>query len=786
MKSDAEKASHIHKLLENIQASNASITGVDIAEINELCDMFIKDELPLRYLDTIKEIIILSNILYNNTTNDILPLEDGQYDLIVAKYNKLTNGLAPVGAPSTNIKNSNFNVTMNDSNVDNTGLIDAVVLIPEDKRKYLRNIMFNNNPYIKEDDIISSTNYSGKMNKLIREAKTPYPELVGTLHKCKFVTLGDALQYGVKEDDPSVMIFDRDFLNPTFYQALSYSANGCVEMIVELKYDGVSVEAVIEGDHIVNAYSRGDTANEVSSDLTPIFGGMKFKRAFGMNNDFKFGMKFEAIITADKLNKLEQDFDIHYKNPRVAVSGLLSNNSAPKFRDYITLVPIKTAGISFPDIKSEIDWMNKYYSSGVEMRYALIYGRNETEISSQVLQFLEEADYMRSTMNFAYDGIVVSYTNENMKMVLGRKNSIDGWSMAVKFNAKSKNTFFLGYDFSIGQDGRITPIGYFASVEFFGTSHNKTTIHSYKRFNELSLREGDIVNIKYVNDVICYLSKPNISYNDKIDSKTEPIPFPSNCPSCGDKLYLSDSGDSAWCYNPNCPEKVISRVSGMVKKLGIKDFGRNQLDKLGIYSFTDFLNIDYNKASFIIGKKMSDKLLQRINKLKTEPIEDYKILGAIGFNGISQSRWKNILSYIKLEDIVKYTDNDLKVAIINIPGCSDSIADVIIFDRKNIFKKDLKTILSMNNIIVTYGTNYKSQLVVRFSGIRDPMLEKELQSRGIDADGNKGVSKNTNILIVPFKGYSSSKVSKVISYNASGKSNCSIMTIDEFINYIKN
>ena len=223
----------------------------------------------------------------------------------------------------------------------------------------------------------------------------------------------------------------------------------------------------------------------------------------------------------------------------------------------------------------------------------------------------------------------------------------------------------------------------------------------------------------------------------------------------------------------------------MVKKLGIKDFGRSQLEKLNIRSLTDFLNIDYNDAVSIIGNKMADKLMNRINTLKTKHIKDYKLVGAIGFNGIGQSRWKNILSHVKLEDILNYSDNNLQVAICNIPGCSDITALTIVHDRNNIFREDLKTILSMNNVEFTYGVNYNKQLVVRFSGIRDTALEKELQERGIDADGNKGVSKNTNILVVPFKGFNSNKVSKVINYNASGKSSCMIMTLDEFITYMK-
>ena len=37
-------------------------------------------------LDNMNLILTISNILYNNTSQNILPLEDGMYDLLVVKY----------------------------------------------------------------------------------------------------------------------------------------------------------------------------------------------------------------------------------------------------------------------------------------------------------------------------------------------------------------------------------------------------------------------------------------------------------------------------------------------------------------------------------------------------------------------------------------------------------------------------------------------------------------------------------------------------------------------------
>ena len=250
-----------------------------------------------------------------------------------------------------------------------------------------------------------------------------------------------------------------------------------------------------------------------------------------------FGIKFEAIITYDNLARIAQQFGKVYKNARVAIIGILGSRDARMYRDFITLVPIRTGGLNFTDPVQEIEFLNTYYSNGVGMRYAVLTSSDYTTLLYRVKRFKDEAEYMRRYLGFMYDGVVINYADPDVKRNLGRQNSIDLWSMAIKFNALEKNTYFYGYKYTIGQDGRITPMAYFAPVEFNGSIHDKTTVHSYKRFKDLGLKIGDIVSIKYVNDVICYLSKPDITYNR--ENPNPVLEFPTHCPSCGSPLMFS-------------------------------------------------------------------------------------------------------------------------------------------------------------------------------------------------------------------------------------------------------
>ena len=64
---------------------------------------------------------------------------------------------------------------------------------------------------------------------------------------------------------------------------------------------------------------------------------------------------------------------------------------------------------------------------------------------------------------------------------------------------------------------------------------------------------------------------------------------------------------------------------------------------------------------------------------------------------------------------------------------------------------------------------------IRFSGCRDKAIEEYLNALGHDADGSASVTKNTDILLIPYEGYSSTKTQKV-------SDKCLVIPLAEFIN----
>ena len=709
------------------------------------------------------QIIAISQIVYNNTDRSILFLDDGVYDLLLEKYRNYNNNFQ-VGAPVLHCNNS----TSFSSNLSQP--IKPIIIIPDPDE--LDSSIFYDDILKMPSELIYPEHLNLNSGKVIskKNINVPhkYPNLVGSLDKCKFTLNKEAIDRGVFNDS-NVKVFERDFLQ-LHYKMGIIDMNTPFEMVIELKYDGVSVEADVT-DKILSARSRGDANENIAADLSEIFEGYKFPYSVPIPDNESFGMKFEAIITSVNLDRLQNLKNKGYKNSRNAVIGLLGSSDAYDYRDLITLVPLATS--LDVDRITEIEFLNKYYHSGVLLNYAVLRGTYK-EILFQVYSFVKEAEALRPFMPFMYDGVVVSYTDPKIIKQLGRENSINKYSMAIKFNPLVREAIFNGYSYTVGQDGIITPMIHYTPVEFNGTIHTKSSGHSYKRFIDLNLAIGDVLKIEYTNDVMPYVTKSDT--NGMIIHSNMPEKFPTNCPFCSTQIVINESGKSAICPNKYCPARIISRMVNMMDKLNVKDFGEETFRTLNTKSISELFNYKYNDL-VILGPNNAEKFLERINYIKETPIYDYKIIGSIGFTGIAIETWKKVLRSIPINDILFDSDELLYNKLVSIKGIGSVIAQTIVVERKE-FHEDIISILqNIKTIIPSFGL-VDTGKVIRYSGCRpSDELTSYLEEKGCDANPNAGVTKKTDILIVPHTGFQSNKVSKL-------RDDAIIVSIDDFMNNI--
>ena len=733
--------------------------------------LYNKPQLTAEDIEDLKGIITICNITYNDTDKELLPIEDGFYDLLLEKY-KIYDHNFQVGAEVIDFKSSNGNNKV----YAEQQMIPAITFEePVDDKEYF----FLNDLVIPDTKFIDRRDFENKsvpisadyITKRYHDTQHNHPELVGTLDKCKFVLDKDAAERGVL-DDSNVKTVERDFFQDHLLRGI-IQPNQKFDIILELKYDGISVEADCT-DEVISARSRGDTGVGRAADLTPILKGYKFPHR--EKNAPMIGVKFEAIITQYDLPYFNAAKGYEYKNCRSAIVGLFASGDAWKFRDFITLVPLAVESEVYhttchSDRLQEIKYLNdNFVSKGCPLRWAMASG---TYIENLVWIniFTKNAEMLRSRIPFMYDGIVFSYRDEAIRQKLGRENYINKYSMAVKFNPLRKQTIFRGYSYTVGQDGSITPMIHYDPVEFYGTIHPKSSGQSLARFNELQLHKGDMIDVEYVNDVMPYVSKPINDWN--IDNeKVSPLEvFPNICPICGGPVQVSDSGRSAKCINPDCGGRQLARMVNMCAKLGLIGFGEATINQIGAYHLKELLEITtgtnwlQNLQSKGFGPIESDNIHSQCMNLLTQPLMDSVLLGSIGFTSISTKTWELILpelNYQKIRDMFNMLDPSgfYRKRVIehmsSIKGIGPTTANTI--GREwDYFKNDLEYMFTHGNI-----TKYKriEGKKIRFTGFRDKELEVYLKSLGFDADQDAPVNKDCYALLVPNTSINTTKTRK--------------------------
>ena len=95
----------------------------------------------------------------------------------------------------------------------------------------------------------------------------------------------------------------------------------------------------------------------------------------------------------------------------------------------------------------------------------------------------------------------------------------------------------------------------------------------------------------------------------------------------------------------NCEERQNQRLTNMLSKLGVKNFSQAAIETLGLYTLKDFMNCSTDDLA-ILGPTNKVKFYEEIHKLRTNPLPDYMVIGALGFTNIASKKWKLIFSNI--------------------------------------------------------------------------------------------------------------------------------------------
>ena len=172
-----------------------------------------------------------------------------------------------------------------------------------------------------------------------------------------------------------------------------------------------------------------------------------------------------------------------------------------------------------------------------------------------------------------------------------------------------------------------------------------------------------------------------------------------------------------------------------------------------------------------LGEADTASFIAQRDNLMNRNINDYEFMGSLGFTNTASDKWQKILRVYTIADIEDAIHKGLGGELLrSIKGIGPKTADIIVSEYP-LYEDSIHFALSNLHIIITKGSEKKKS--IRYTGFRNQQLMEQLNSMGYDAS-DKSVTKDTDILLIPYRGFESAKVQKA-------GPNTKVIPVDEFV-----
>ena len=329
-------------------------------------------------------------------------------------------------------------------------------------------------------------------------------------------------------------------------------------LAIRLNYvDGRLISAALRGDGV---YGRDVTTVMVDSGIVPL--EIDYRDALEVRGEVNCA---EGVFTA--LNtQLRDDGLKPYSNARNAVAGWMSSASPHLAICQFTLYD--AMGISDCHVR------NKEVGAGLGFTTAKTLGTFKLTDTMETITdiFTQSASQRSGSMtDCLWDGLVYKLDSHIDRLAIGGNDTAPMWAIAHKYPPSEATTTVVGITFTVGIDGRITPVCQCDPVEIGGVIVSECTLHSIHRLHDLNISVGDTVSITRNGDVIPHLH--SVVYRPTTRMETADY-APKRCPSC--QSVLETVGKHLYCENhEQCPSQELSRHLRFVSERGFN------IDELG-------------------------------------------------------------------------------------------------------------------------------------------------------------------------------------------------------------
>lgn len=466
-----------------------------------------------------------------------------------------------------------------------------------------------------------------------------------------------------------------------------------VEIVCELKFDGLSISLWYENGTLTKALTRGDgtKGDNVIENIRTI---SSIPQSIPIaNSQYPIAKNFlelrgEVLLSWEAFERLNKEREAAeeplFANPRNAASGTLKlQDSSEVARRGLTCYLYYMLGENLP-ANTHYDRLQIAKQWGFPISDAV----KVCHSLEEVMDYIHYWDTERKNLPVATDGIVLKVNDLATQEELGYTAKSPRWAIAYKFPAEKQLTRLNAITYQVGRTGVVTPVANLEPVQLSGTTVQRATLHNEDFIRQLDIREGDMVWVEKGGEIIPKIVGKDTNNQSPITNSPSGRPigsvtsnseasfsylFPAHCPECGTPLVRVE-GEAAWrCPNESgCPPQIKGKMEHFVsrKAMNIDGLGSETIDLLysqgllkniaDIYALTQE---DIAKQERL-GEKSAQNMLAGIEASKQVPWA--RVLFALGirmvgettakkitrrFPSIDQLQWATVEQLTAIEDV---------------------------------------------------------------------------------------------------------------------------------------
>lgn len=413
-----------------------------------------------------------------------------------------------------------------------------------------------------------------------------------------------------------------------WYERVTKEVGENVELVCELKIDGLAISLIYKNGFFTTGVTRGDgvVGENITNNLKTIK-AIPLKIQSAENVEVR-GEIYMPKTSFEKLNEENlANGDKIFANPRNAASGSLRqlDSSITAKRD----LSMFCYGAIFEGFKNPPKSHYKNITLLKELGFKTNPNVKVVKNIEEAIAYCEEWEFKRFELNYATDGVVIKVNNLALQDELGFTARAPKWATAFKFPPEEVNTKLLDIEINVGKTGAVTPVAILEPVQLAGSVVSRASLHNFDEIRRLDIRIGDTVLIKKAAEIIPKVIKVN---EDARHSGLTEFMVPTQCPDCGTPLETREGEVNLYCPNSfSCPSQIKAKIEYWVSKeaMDIDFVGPSIIEQLfaknmikspaDLYSLSqqDFMQLD------LIQEKSAFNIFNSIQASKNRPLAKF-------------------------------------------------------------------------------------------------------------------------------------------------------------------